>query len=165
MNPHDVAVAFERLTIEGKVKAFGVSNYTVSQFDLLNSYTPLVNNQIEVSLTHRNAFEDGTLDQCIKHKITPTAWSPFGGGAIFAKTEDPTILRIQKMAAEIAEKHNAQIDQILLAWILKHPAKIVPVLGTTKIERIKDALGALKIEITHEEWYELWRAATGVDVP
>ncbi len=165
MNPYDVAVAFERLKIEGKVNAFGVSNYSPSQFELLNSFTPLINNQVEISLTHRKAFEDGTLDQCLQHKIIPTAWSPLGGGAIFSKSEDPTILRIQKTAGEIAEKHQSKIDQILLAWILKHPAKIIPVLGTTKIKRIQDALGALEINLTHEEWYELWVAAAGVDMP
>lgn len=165
MNPHEIAEAFTRLKKEGKVKTFGVSNFTPSQFEMLNSFFPLVTNQVEISLLHRNAFQDGTLDQCLRLGITPTAWSPFGGGEIFSKSEKPEIIRIQKTAKELAKKYNASIDQILLAWILKHPAGIIPVLGSTKIARIKTALAALPMKITHEEWYELWEAAVGNEVP
>ena len=164
MNPSEIAEAFSQLKQAGKVKHFGVSNFTPSQFDLLNSYTPLVTNQIEVSITHRNAFEDGILDQCIKHKIQPTAWSPLGGGTIFGVTEEESIQAIQKVAKELGEKYNAGIDQILLAWINKHPARIVSVLGTSKIKRVEAALKALEIELSHEEWYELWQAAIGEEV-
>ena len=164
MNPSEIAVAFEQLKRAGKVKHFGVSNFSPSQFDLLNSYTPLLTNQVEVSITHRNAFEDGTLDQCIKHKIQPTAWSPLGGGTIFGETEDVNILAIQKVAKTLSEKYDAGIDQILLAWINKHPSRIVSVLGTSKIKRVEAALKALEITLTHEEWYELWQAAIGEEV-
>jgi len=164
MNPNEIAEAFSQLKQAGKVKHFGVSNFTPSQFDLLNSYTPLVTNQIEVSITHRNAFEDGTLDQCIKHKIQPTAWSPLGGGAIFGVTEDEQIQEIQKVAQALGKKYDAGIDQILLAWINKHPARIVSVLGTSKSKRVEAALKALEIELSHEEWYELWQAAIGEEV-
>ena len=75
------------------------------------------------------------------------------------------IQRIQSVAQELSTKHNASIDQILLAWLLKHPSGIIPVLGTSKVKRIKTALGALSIQLTHEEWYELWQASTGVEVP
>ena len=164
MNPSEIAVAFEQLKRAGKVKHFGVSNFSPSQFDLLNSYTPLLTNQVEVSITHRNAFEDGTLDQCIKHKIQPTAWSPLGGGTIFGESEDITIQAIQKVAKTLGEKYGAGIDQILLAWINKHPSRIVSVLGTSKIKRVEAALKALEITLTHEEWYELWQAAIGEEV-
>ena len=164
MNPSEIAEAFTQLKQAGKVKHFGVSNYTPSQFDLLNSYTPLVTNQVEVSITHRNAFEDGTLDQCMKHQIQPTAWSPLGGGTVFGKSEDVDIQAIQKVAQALGEKYNAGIDQILLAWIHKHPSRIVSVLGTSKIKRVEAALRALEIRLTHEEWYELWQAAIGEEV-
>ncbi len=167
MNPHEVAEAFDVLKSSGKVKHFGVSNYSTSQFDLLQTYSPvpLVTNQVEVSILELGAFSDGTLDQCLKHKIIPTVWSPFGGGAIFQDTDDERVLRIRKAAGILAEKYNAQIDQILLAWILKHPSGIVPVLGTSKFSRIEKALEATKIELTHQEWYELLEASTGVRVP
>ncbi len=167
MNPNEVAAAFEILHSSGKVKHFGVSNYSPSQFDLLQSYSPvpLVTNQVEISILHLNPFNDGTLDQCLKNRISPTAWSPFGGGRIFQNTEDEQIIRIKKIAEELAEKYNVQIDQILLAWLFKHPSGIIPVLGTSKISRIKNALDATKIKLTHQEWYELLEASTGVRVP
>ncbi len=164
LNPHEVAEAFETLKKSGKVKHFGVSNYTTSQFDLLHSFTPLVTNQVEISLLHLNAFDDGTLNQCLKHGIVPTAWSPLGGGAIFSDSEDATNQRIQKVANELSEKYKASLDQILLAFLYKHPAHIIPVVGTSKIERIESSLQASKIKLTHEEWYELWEAAIGQEV-
>lgn len=164
MNPHEIAAAFAKLKESGKVKYFGVSNFTTSQFEMLNSFTPLVNNQVEVSILHRNAFENGTLDQCIKKGITPTAWSPLGGGLVFQKSESPEILAVQKVTNQLAEKYSATADQILLAFLRKHPSGIIPVLGTSKISRVKAALESLKINLSHEEWYQLWQAAIGGEV-
>lgn len=163
-DPHEIAEVFTKLKKEGKVLAFGVSNFSPSQFDLLHSLTPLVTNQVEISLLHRNAFEDGTLDQCQKLKVVPSAWSPLGGGQLFKNSTDSKIKGIQKVLAQLAEKHNAASDQILYAWLRKHPAGIIPVLGTSKIERIRAAHQALKIELTHEEWYMLWEAALGREI-
>lgn len=165
MNPYEIAEAIELLKKQGKVKYFGVSNFTTSQFEMLNAFTPLSTNQIEVSVLHRNAFDDGTLDQCLKLGIIPTAWSPFGGGAVFARTNDAHIERIRDVGYALADKHSCSIDQILLAWLLKHPSGIIPVLGTSKINRVETALGALKVNLSREEWYELWEAADGKEVP
>lgn len=165
MDPAAIATAFEQLKSSGKVKHFGVSNFTPSQFDLLNSYFPLVTNQVEISITHLNAFQDGTLDQCLKYKIAPTAWSPLGGGAMFQDSDDQRILRIKKIAGLLADKHEVQIDQILLAWLLKHPSGILPLLGTSKISRVKSALNATTINLSHEEWYMLLEASVGHEVP
>lgn len=164
MDPYEIAAAFATLKAQGKVKHFGVSNFTPIQFEVLNSIFPLETNQVEISITRLDAFEDGTLLQCQKNKITPTSWSPLGGGKVFGKTEDEQILRIQKVGNELAEKYNVGLDQILLAWLLKHPSGIIPVVGTSKIERIKSALEACKIELTREEWYLLWKASTGKDI-
>ena len=164
MDPNEIAEAFSQLQSSGKVRAFGVSNFTNSQVELLHKHFPLITNQVEISLLHTNAIEDGTLDQCMLKRIIPTAWSPFGGGALFSTSDDPKILRIQKTATALGEKYNADIDQILLAWIDKHPAGIIPVLGSTKIERIEKALASKKISLTHEEWYLLWEAAIGQEV-
>ena len=98
MDPHEIAEAFMTLKKAGKVKTFGVSNFSASQFELLNSMTALVTNQLEISLLQRKAFDDGTLDQCLRHGIRPTAWSPFGGGAIFSEQRSPEIARIKKVA-------------------------------------------------------------------
>lgn len=164
LNPNEVTEAFEQLRSAGKVLHFGVSNYTTSQFDLLNSFTPLVTNQIEFSPTHLQPLDDGTLDQSLKLNFQPMAWSPFGGGEIFSSTDDPSIKRIQQTAQKLSEKYNAGVDQILLAWVMKHPSAIVPVVGSTKIERIASALEATDITLTNEEWYELLEAARGQEV-
>ena len=164
MNPHEIANAFDQLKQNGKVKHFGVSNFTPSQFELLHSYSPLVTNQIEMSLLHLNALNDGTLDQCLKYRIHPTVWSPFGGGSIFEVSADPRIQRLQKKATTIANRYEATIDQILLAWLKKHPSGIIPIIGSSKIKRVKSALAGLDIQISHEEWYELLEASTGEEV-
>ena len=164
MNPHEIAEAFMSLKDAGKVKAFGVSNFSASQFELLNTLTPLVTNQLEISLLQRNAFDDGTLDQCLLHGIRPTAWSPFGGGAIFSEQRSPEIARIKKVATVLGEKHNATIDQVLIAFLLKHPAMIIPIYGSSKISRIKSIKGALEVNLSHEDWYHLWEAAIGNEV-
>jgi len=164
LDPSDIAEAFAQLKKDGKVHSFGVSNFTPSQFDLLNSATPLVTNQIEVSLLHRNAFEDGTLDQCVKTGTIPAAWSPLGGGQLFQNSDDQQIQTIRKVLSELSEKYQLAADQLLYAWLKKHPAGIIPVLGTSKLERIKKAHEAIHADITREEWYMLWQAAIGTEV-
>lgn len=165
MHPQEIAETFTQLQTAGKVKHFGVSNFTPSQFDLLHSFTPLVTNQIEASLLHLDPFSDGTLDQCLKHQIVPTVWSPLDGGSLFADHENPRVQRIRKVAEPLSEKHEASIDQILLAFLQKHPSGIIPVLGTSKIVRIQSALAAQKITLSHEEWYDLYQASTGTEIP
>ena len=164
LDPHEIAAAFTELENEGKVKYFGVSNFSVSQFELLQEIFPLCTHQVEVSLLHREAFENGVLDQCQKWGITPTAWSPLGGGALLKSSEDQEMTEVQKKITTLCEKYDAQPDQVLLAWLRKHPAGIVPVLGTSKLSRIKNAKESLKIHLTHEEWYMLWQAATGTEI-
>jgi len=164
MNPHEIAEAFTILKDAGKVKAFGVSNFTVSQFELLNSFTPLITNQLEISLLHRNAFADGTLDQCLRLGVTPTAWSPFGGGSIFTDDKTPEIQKIKKVATKIGQKVDATLDQVLIAFLLKHPAGIVPIFGSSKIHRVQAIKKALDINLSHEDWYQLWEAAIGQEV-
>ncbi|WP_435623623.1 aldo/keto reductase [Flagellimonas sp.] len=163
-NPHEIAEALSTLKQSGKVLDFGVSNFSPSQFDLLHSFIPLITNQVEISILHRNAFVDGTLDQCQKLNIIPTAWSPLGGGSLFGKAASPEIMAIQKVLDTLGEKYNAAHDQLLYAWLRKHPAGIVPVLGTSKLERIQTAYKALDITLTHEEWYMLWEAALGREI-
>ncbi len=161
LDPSEVAGEVEALKKEGKIKAFGVSNFTASQFELLNASTPLASNQIEASLLHLDPFTDGSLDQALRLGIPPMAWSPLGAGRFFNDRGDERVARIVKALAPLKEKYGAQEDQLLLAWLLKHPAKILPVLGTTKIARIDAALEALTINLDREDWYALWQASTG----
>ncbi|PTM11757.1 MAG: aldo/keto reductase [Bacteroidetes bacterium] len=162
MNPHEVMEAIAKLGQEGKIKSFGVSNFTPSQVELIASEVPVELNQIEFSLTHYNPMFDGTLDQMMTKKITPMAWSPLG--VVFKEDTEQT-RRIHKCLGTLLDKYNATEDQLLLAWILKHPANIHPVIGTTTKNRIKDANDALKINIEIEDWFSILVASQGHKVP
>ncbi len=165
MHPDEIAEAFTQLRAQGKVKYFGVSNFSVSQFEMLQSRITLMTNQVEGSILHLPPFFDGTFDQCIKKRISPMVWSPLGGGNLFTVSGEIRTERIKKAANVIRERvGDIGLDQIYLAWLLKHPAKILPVLGTARIDRVKDAISALKIEMTDEEWFTLLEASTGKEV-
>ncbi|GIN62781.1 oxidoreductase [Robertmurraya siralis] len=166
IDPGEVAEAFTRLNEAGKVKHFGVSNFTPSQFEMLNSYLPfpLVTNQIEISVSQLQPFQDGTIDQCLQKRVAPMAWSPLAGGAIFSG-EDEKSVRIKKALQEVGEELGiAEIDKIMLAWLLLHPAKIMPIIGSGKMERIKAAAESLQIALTRQQWFKIWIASTGKDV-
>ena len=166
MDPDEIASAFEYLRQQGKVRHFGVSNFTPSQFAMLNSRTVLVTNQVQASLLHRDPFLDGTFDQLITHNIRPTLWSPFGGGKLFTSSPDPSIDRIRREATIIAEKYDLEsLDQVYLAWLLRHPSNPIPVLGTARIERIQAAAVTPKSQLNREDWFRLWTAASGTEVP
>jgi predicted oxidoreductase len=166
MHPAEIAEAFTKLKKEGKVLSFGVSNFTVTQTAMLHSQFPVEYNQIEISILNMEPMHNGQLDQCIELGIIPMAWSPLGGGNIFAhSSEDERIGRIVAAASILAEQYRVGADQILLNWLLKHPSGIIPVLGTSKIERVQKALEAIEIKMTREEWFMLWRASTGTEVP
>ncbi len=165
MNPSEIAEAFTALRATGKVLHFGVSNFSPAQYRMLSSRTELVTNQIEASILQLSPFLDGTLDQCVEKRMSPMAWSPLGSGKVFSTEPVEQVLRIRKVANELGEKYNAGLDQILLAFLLKHPARILPVLGTARAERIAAAVQALNIELTQEEWFELWQASQGKNIP
>lgn len=165
MDPDEIAEAFTQLKHQGKVNHFGVSNFTPSQAELILSRFPIMTNQIELSVLQLKPFLDGTLDQCINKNMIPMAWSPLGGGNIFAELEDERNKRIVAVAGFLSEKYNAGPDQILLSWLLQHPSEVIPVLGTSRIERVQTALEATNISITREEWFMLWRASIGKEIP
>lgn len=164
MHPTEIAEAFEILKKSGKVKAFGVSNFSASQFELLNSFTPLITNQVAISALHLNAFNDGTLDQSFQLGLSPTAWSPLGGGTYFSNEPNEQISRLQPVVEKLSEKYTCKEDELLLAWLAKHPSGIIPVIGTSKIERVASAVKAQQIDISHEDWYKVWQASTGKEV-
>jgi len=167
MHPDDLAQAFTALRRSGKVAHFGVSNFTPSQFAMLADRFPLVTNQVEASVLHLQPFLDGTLDQALQQRFRPMAWSPLGGGRIFeARHTDARLLRVREAASILADRREGcRIDQILLSWLMQHPSRILPVLGTARIDHIEAAVAALRVEMTREEWFELWSASTGKEVP
>ncbi|KPB04972.1 aldo/keto reductase [Bacillus sp. CHD6a] len=166
MDPSEVAEAFTQLKREGKVKRFGVSNFAPSQFNLLNSYLeePLVTNQIEISATHLEHFEKGTIEQCQMDRISPMAWSPLGGGSIFSSTDD-NVSRVRSVLEKLQSETGANsMDQVLYAWLLTHPAKIIPIVGSGKLERVKSAVSALNIQLSKQQWFEILEASKGKEV-
>ncbi len=173
-DPHEIAGAFAQLYDAGKVRFFGVSNFRPSLVSALQAACPfpLVVNQVEISLAQRAAFEDGTLDQCLEKNIAPMAWSPLGGGLLGdgAKRLLPAQQgykpdAIVKVLDEIASARCLNRTLIALAWLLKHPGKIVPIIGTTNPERIREAAKAAECELSREDWYRLFIAARGEPLP
>lgn len=163
MDPSEVAEAIEQLKQQGKILAFGVSNFLPHQTELLSKYTLIEYNQIEVSLIQLKAFTDGTLENCLKNKITPMAWAPLGGG-LFTDDSHPRFRAITATANELAEKYNTGLNEILLAWLHTHPSGIQSIIGTTKIERLLQAKVATSIRLEREDWFTLLATSMGEDV-
>ncbi|MCE7993396.1 MAG: oxidoreductase [Roseivirga sp.] len=166
MNPAVVARAFTKLREEGKVKEFGVSNFLPSQFNTLQSYLDfsLVTNQVEVSVAALQEFENGVIDQCLEKRFSPMAWSPLAGGSVFT-AETHRFLTIKNVLYRIAKRLDVSIDQVMYAWLLNHPAKMVPLVGSGKIDRVRKAVDSLDIELSTQQWFEIWVASQGKNVP
>ncbi len=166
MDPEEIAKAFDQLKSAGKVLEFGVSNFLPGQFDNLQSYldVKLVTNQIEVSVAAIDSFHNGTIDHCQKHRIKPLVWSPLAGGAVFS-AETQRFLTLKNVLHRIAKSHDTSIDQIMYQWLLTHPVTLAPIVGSGKIERLKAAVNAMSIELTRQQWFEIWVATTGSNVP
>ena len=186
MEPEEVARAFDRLHGDGKVRYFGISNHTGMQIDLLkkNVRQPLVVNQMELSILHPDLLEsgiitnqrkpvqqvrgEGTIEYCRLHEITLQAWSPLAKGLLTGKpaAEDNEIVEsAYRLVKQMAEEKNVSPEAIVIAWILRHPAPIQPVVGTTNPERIRACAEADGIELSREEWYKLFTAGRGAMVP
>lgn len=163
MNPEEVAAAFGILRNNGKVRDFGVSNFNTAQFNLLHSYFPyLITNQIEISLTETKAFDDGTLEQMMLHKIHPMAWSALGN--YFSEHSEKN-QRIKKVLNHLTGKYQVTEAQLLLSFLLKHPSKILPIVGTSKAENFSSYKKALNIELSTEDWFALLEASKGYRCP
>ena len=151
----------------GKIRCAGVSNYNAAQFDALNSRMEpaLVTNQLEFHLLHMNPITDGTFDQCQQHRLQPMAWSPLAGGRLFDQTNEAAV-RLARAAAGMSARYDgATLELLAYAWILAHPSRPIPVIGTNKIERIESAAKSVGIVLQREDWYALWVAAHGHNIP
>lgn len=162
MEPTEIAEAVSELKESGKIINFGVSNFTPSQVDLIADKTLVSVNQIEFSLTQHVAMQNGSLDQMLQKRIQPMCWSPLG--SVF-RNETPQSFRINEVLKVLSEKYDVSTDVLLLAWILKHPAKIAPVIGTTNKERILNANKALDIKLDLQDWFLLLEASKGEEMP
>ncbi|MEZ6877081.1 aldo/keto reductase family oxidoreductase [Enterobacter sp. KBR-315C3_2022] len=165
MDADDVAQAFLELHQSGKVRHFGVSNFTPAQFALLQSRLPftLATNQVEISPVHQPLLLDGTLDQLQQLRVRPMAWSCLGGGRLF---NDDEFQPLRDELEAVARELNAEsIEQVVYAWILRLPSKPLPIIGSGKIERVRSALNAEALEMTRQQWFRIRKAALGYDVP
>lgn len=165
MNAAETGAALDALIDSGKARAIGVSNFNVWDWQLLQKHMkhPLVANQIELSLLNRSAFTDGTLASVQTDNLTPMAWSPLAGGELFTQTSQTQ--RLAPIFKRISETQDTQLDHIALAWLLAHPANILPIVGTNNLNRISNISKAMDVVLDRETWFELWTAAEGQEVP
>jgi predicted oxidoreductase len=173
-DPPEIARAFSHLKKQGKVKEFGVSNFRPAMLTAVQSACPmpLIVNQVEVHPARLDCFSDGTLDQCLTDKIAPMAWSPLAGG-LFGDggKADPKDERFAHMTAlikvldDLASAHSVSRTVLVLAWLLRHPSGMIPVVGSIQPARIKDAAKADSLEMSRETWYKILLAARGEALP
>ncbi len=159
LDPHEVAEAFSLLRQHGKVQHVGVSNFTPSQFRMLQHHLPypLVTNQIEISLSKIDSLFNGDLDLLMEFNASAMAWSPLGGGKTLEVDEREVFNK--------AAKYNASYSQLSLAWLMKHPSKIFPIIGTTQPERITEAARSTDINLDRQDWFEMLKWVMGKEVP
>jgi len=162
MNPVEIAETITQLKAAGKIKSFGVSNFTPSQLSLINKHIKVDYHQVEISVTNLDAFTNGVLDQCQNNTIKAQAWSPWGNGLF--ENVNPKHIRILEAANQLAAQYATGVNEILLAFLYAHPSKITPVIGTTKMERILQAKDAMQIDLSREDFYILWSASNGKEV-
>lgn len=157
-----IAETILQLLDQGKIKYFGVSNFSPYQMQLLQKEVPLEWNQLECSLTHEKPMLDGTLDYMQVAEIGTMAWSPLGS---YFKEKTPKNKRLHTPLEALCKKYACQEDQLLLAWLLQHPSKIYPVVGTTSVARLKKSLEAQKIALEIPDWFLLLEASMGEPLP
>ena len=167
MDAEETGRTLDDLIDRGKVRAAGVSNFRSHDWSLLqaNMNTTLQTNQIELSLAATDAFTNGDLSFLQQHKVPPMAWSPLAGGRLFDTAADASAAALIKRLDEIADTQNADRAAVAVAWLLKHPAGIMPVLGTNSLQRIAALSSALSVNMDRETWFELYTLATGQEVP
>lgn len=163
MDHHETGAALDEIVAAGKVRHVGVSNFKPWDWNLLQSAMrqPLVTNQIELSLLAPDAFTNGDIAFHQQHGIAPMAWSPLGGGGLFS-TENA---RLRNALSSVGEKYDVDDAAVAVSWLMAHPSKIIPVMGTNNLERIKSFSDAFKVEMDRETWFDLYTQALGYEVP
>jgi predicted oxidoreductase len=162
MDPVVISETVEGLKTSGKIKQFGVSNFTPSQMALIRTKLEVSVNQFECSLTQLSPFTDGTLDYQMTNEIATQCWSPLG--SVFQGTREREG-RILKVCESLAKKYEVTSNAILIAWLLHHPAKLTPVLGTTSETHLTEIVKARSVVMDQLDWFRLYTASTGVNVP
>ena len=164
MDAAELAETFDGLRRAGKVRHFGVSNFTPAQLELLQARTPLVTNQVELSPLHLDPLHDGTLDQCQRLGLRPMIWSPLAGGRLFSG-EDERARRVRDELTRLAGELDTRITTLVFAWLMRHPSRPRPIFGSRRTDAAREAMAALDLRLTPEEWYRVWTASAGREVP
>lgn len=164
MDADEVATTFERLRRDGKVLHFGASNFTVQQFELLHSRIPLVTNQVECSPLQMAPVHDGSFDQAQRLRARPMIWSPLAGGRLFSEDSEQA-RRLRWVMGEVGARLGASLTTLAIAWLLRLPCRPIPVVGSRRLSATDEAVAALKLMLTADDWYRIWSASTGHEVP
>ncbi len=164
LDPDELAETLRRLLAAGKVLHFGVSNHTPGQVAMLRKRHPVATHQFEFSLLQMKALADGTLEQCVDLGMQPMVWSPLGGGRLFSG-QDEQPRRVRGVLAELGAAHGTAAATVAYAWLLRHPSRPIPVTGTGRIEGLREAAAALSLRLSAEDWYRVWQASIGYEVP
>ncbi len=161
MQADEIAEAVLKLQSDGKIIDFGLSNFTTSQTELIRQKTEVLYNQIQFSATHFEPMTDGSFDYMQTNGIRPMSWNPLG--SVFREDNSQT-RRMKKLLATLVSKYHLGSDSILLSWILKHPAQVVPIAGTVNVARIQSLMKAVELELDQEDWFAIWTESMGNDV-
>lgn len=166
-HPVEMARAFDALKSAGKVREFGVSNFTIAQTRALQAHLdfPLASYQPEYSPLALDALTDGTLDLALETGASVLAWSPLGGGRIAKPEQDARANRVAVALDTIAATHHVSRSTIAYAWVLAHPARPMPLVGTQNGDRIRETRDVAKVQLTRDEWYQILVASRGVPMP
>lgn len=162
MDPLEVLKGIQKLLDDGKIKQFGVSNFTPAQIQMLDTAIHVEANQVEFSLTHDDPMYDGTFNDCMAKNRMAMSWSPLGN---YFREENEQNSRIKEVMNELKDKYNADESQLLLAFILKHPSAVYPVVGTATKERLKGSFEAVNINLELKDWFKLLEASKGEPIP
>ena len=165
MDAAEVAATVAGLKQAGKVLAFGVSNFEPHGFELLDSLTPLATNQIELHPLRREPLHDGTLDQLQRRGRRPMVWSPLAGGRLLGGDESPAAQRVRWVLGDIGARLGVAPATVAYAWLLRHPTRPHPIVGSMRLEGLQEARAALDLNLDSETWTELWQAGAGQTVP
>ncbi|BEV72328.1 aldo/keto reductase family oxidoreductase [Paludibacterium sp. THUN1379] len=161
MDYDEMARAFETLRAAGKVRHFGVSNFTPLQFEALNSRIALVTNQVEFSPLQLSALQDGQFDTLQRHGVAPMIWSALGGGLLFRHNDTSPL---QAVLAQLAAQYGSSVASLVYAWIMQLPCRPLPLTGSGRIEVIRDAVAACSLSLERQDWYRILQAACGHEV-
>ncbi|WPB80751.1 aldo/keto reductase [Archangium violaceum] len=167
MNADETAAALDEVCQSGKVRFVGVSNHTPEQIELLQSRLsrPLVTNQIELSVLHLEPLHDGTLEHAQRLRMAPMAWSPLGGGNLFT-AQGERERRVREALVSVGAEHgHDNPGAVAIAWLMNHPARPVPVLGTSRVQRLRDLVSGVSLALTRQQWFSIWQASAGHPVP